>query len=222
MSWMDVLFTVLKVLAIIGLITVVVLLLTYLERKVLGRFQMRMGPMRTGFHGIFQPIADALKLLLKEDITPSVRDRSAFWIAPIIVFVPAFILWVTIPFTEDLVVRNLEYGILYIIAVTVVSIVGIIMASWGSNNKYALIGGARAAAQLISYELPIILVILAVVMLAGTLDMTKIVQGQGSYPYVYLQPLGLVVFLVAGLAELRTHALRHSDCGVGDRGWALC
>ena len=158
--------------------------------------------MRTGFHGIFQPIADALKLLLKEDITPSVRDRSAFWIAPIIVFVPAFILWVTIPFTEDLVVRNLEYGILYIIAVTVVSIVGIIMASWGSNNKYALIGGARAAAQLISYELPIILVILAVVMLAGTLDMTKIVQGQGSYPYVYLQPLGLVVFLVAGLAEL--------------------
>ena len=91
MSWLDVLFTVLKVLAIIGLITVVVLLLTYLERKVLGRFQMRMGPMRTGFHGIFQPIADALKLLLKEDITPSVRDRSAFWIAPIIVFVPAFI-----------------------------------------------------------------------------------------------------------------------------------
>ena len=202
MSWLDVLFTALKVLAIIGLITVVVLLLTYLERKVLGRFQMRMGPMRTGFHGIFQPIADALKLLLKEDVMPSVRDRSAFWIAPIIVFVPAFILWVTIPFTEDLVVRNLEYGILYIIAVTVVSIVGIIMASWGSNNKYALIGGARAAAQLISYELPIILVILAVVMLAGTLDMREIVLGQGSYPYVYLQPLGLVVFLVAGLAEL--------------------
>ena len=97
-------------------------------------------------------------------------------------------MWVTIPFTENLVVRNLEYGILYIIAVTVVSIVGIIMASWGSNNKYALIGGARAAAQLISYELPIILVILAVVMLAGTLDMREIVLGQGSYPYVYLQP----------------------------------
>ena len=202
MSWQDVLFIALKILAMIGLITVVVLLLTYMERKALGRIQMRMGPMRTGFHGIFQPIADALKLLLKEDVTPSVRDKSAFWIAPLIVFVPAFILWITIPFTEDLVVRNLEYGIFYIIAVSVVSIVGILMASWGSNNKYALLGGARAAAQLISYELPIILVILAVVMLAGTLDMREIVNAQGSYPYVYLQPLGLVIFLVAGLAEL--------------------
>jgi len=107
LTWTDIFLTSLKVGAIVGLITVVVLLLTYLERKILGRIQMRMGPMRTGFHGVLQPIADALKLVLKEDVLPSVKDRAVFWIAPLVVFVPALILWVTIPFTEDLVVRNL-------------------------------------------------------------------------------------------------------------------
>ncbi|MEE9199473.1 MAG: NADH-quinone oxidoreductase subunit NuoH [Dehalococcoidia bacterium] len=203
MSWTDVGLTILRVGALVGVITVVVLLLTYLERKALGRIQMRMGPMRTGFHGTLQPFADALKLLLKEDVVPSVKDKAVFWLAPLVVFVPALVLWITIPFTHDLVVRNLEFGIFYIIAVSVVSIVGIVMAGWGSNNKYALLGGARAAAQLISYELPIILVVVAVVMIAGTLNMREIVEGQGDFPYVYLQPLGFVVFLGAGLAELR-------------------
>ena len=202
MSWTDVGLIILKVGAIVGLVTVVVLLLTYLERKALGRIQMRMGPMRTGFHGTFQPLADALKLMLKEDVMPSVKDRAIFWLAPLVVFVPAFIIWITIPFTPDLVVRNMEFGIFYIIAVSVVPIVGIVMAGWGSNNKYALLGGARAAAQLISYELPIIFVVLAVVMIAGTLNMREIVAGQGSFPYVYLQPLGFLIFLVAGLAEV--------------------
>lgn len=202
MTWTDILLISLKVGAMVGLITVVVLLLTYLERKILGRIQMRMGPMRTGFHGMLQPIADALKLVLKEDVLPSVKDRAVFWIAPLVVFVPALILWVTIPFTEDLVVQNLEFGILYIIAVSVFSIVGIIMASWGSNNKYALLGGARAVAQLISYELPVILVILAVVMVSETLDMRLIVEAQSSYPFIYVQPLGFLIFLIAGLAEL--------------------
>ena len=202
MSWADVGWTILRVSAIVGVVTAVVLFLTYGERKVLGRIQMRMGPMRTGFHGIFQPFADALKLVLKEDVMPSVNDKAIFWLAPLVVFVPVFIVWLTIPFTEDLVVRNLEFGIFYIVAVSVVSIVGIVMAGWGSNNKYALLGASRSAAQLISYELPIILVILAVVMISGTLDLREIVGGQDSFPYIYLQPLGFVVFLLAGLAEL--------------------
>ena len=202
MTWTDVGLLALKIGALVLFITLVVLLLTYLERKVLGRIQMRMGPMRTGPHGTLQPIADAIKLLVKEDVVPSVNDRAIFWIAPLVVFVPAFVIWITIPFSHDLVVRNLELGIFYIIAVSVVSIVGIVMAGWGSNNKYALLGGARAAAQLISYELPIILVVLAVVMLASTLDLRKIVDAQTTYPYIYLQPLGFLVFLVSGLAEL--------------------
>ena len=202
MTWTDVGLTILKTGALILFISVVVLLLTYLERKALGRIQMRMGPMRTGFHGTLQPIADAIKLMLKEDVVPSVKDKSVFWLAPLVAFVPAFVIWITIPFTEDLVVRNLEFGIFYIVAVSVVSIVGIIMAGWGSNNKYALLGGARAAAQLISYELPIILVVLAVVMIANTLDMRAIVEAQGDYPFIYVQPLGFMIFLVAGLAEV--------------------
>ncbi len=202
MSWEDVGLTVLKVAILILLISVVVLALTYLERKALGRIQMRMGPMRTGFHGTFQPVADAIKLMVKEDVMPSVKDRVVFWVAPLVVFVPAFAIWITIPFTKDLVVRNMEFGIFYIIAVSVVSIVGMVMAGWGSNNKYALLGAARAAAQLISYEIPIILIALAIVMTTGTLDMRQIVEGQGDYPFIYLQPLGFVVFLIAGLAEL--------------------
>ena len=202
MSWEDVGLTVLKVAILILVISVVVLALTYLERKALGRIQMRMGPMRTGFHGTFQPLADAIKLMVKEDVMPSVKNRIVFWVAPLVVFVPAFAIWITIPFTEDLVVRNMEFGIFYIIAVSVVSIVGMVMAGWGSNNKYALLGAARAAAQLISYEIPIILIALAIVMTTGTLDMRQIVEGQGDYPFIYLQPLGFAVFLIAGLAEL--------------------
>ena len=202
MSWEDVGLTVLKVAILILVISVVVLALTYLERKALGRIQMRMGPMRTGFHGTFQPLADAIKLMVKEDVMPSVKNRIVFWVAPLVVFVPAFAIWITIPFTGDLVVRNMEFGIFYIIAVSVVSIVGMVMAGWGSNNKYALLGAARAAAQLISYEIPIILIALAIVMTTGTLDMRQIVEGQGDYPFIYLQPLGFAVFLIAGLAEL--------------------
>ena len=201
MSWEDVGLTILKVTVLILVISVVVLALTYMERKALGRIQLRMGPMRTGFHGMFQPVADAIKLMLKEDVVPSVKDRAVFWLAPLVVFVPAFAIWITIPFTEDLVVRNMEFGIFYIIAISMVSIVGMVMAGWGSNNKYALLGAARAAAQLISYEIPIILIAIAIVMTTGTLDMRLIVEGQGDYPFIYLQPLGFVVFLIAGLAE---------------------
>ncbi len=185
----------------IGL-SIVVLSLTWLERKFLGRLQLRYGPTRTGLFGLLQPLADAVKLVIKEDIIPSASDRALFWIAPVIVFIPAFMIWVTIPATQNLVLRNLELGLFYIIAFAVVGILGLVLAGWGSANKYGVLGGLRASAQLISYEIPVILVVVAVAILAESLDLTVIVNKQASLPYLVVLPLGLVIFFIAGLAEV--------------------
>ena len=200
-----------ELLAVFTALSIVVLSLTWLERKFLGRLQLRYGPTRTGPFGLLQPLADAVKLVIKEDIIPSSSDRALFWVAPIIVFIPAFMIWVTIPATQDLVLRNLELGLFYIIAFAVVGILGLVLAGWGSANKYGVLGGLRSAAQLISYEIPVILVVVAVAILAGSLDLTVIVEGvegveevkgQSDYPYVVVFPLGLVIFFIAGLAEV--------------------
>ncbi len=184
-------------------LSVVVLSLVWLERKVLGRLQRRLGPTRTGPMGLMQPVADAIKLLLKEDIIPSESEKAIFWVAPVIVVVSAFMIWVTIPGSPDAVVRNLEsLGLFYIIAFAVVGILGLVLAGWGSANKYGTLGGLRAAAQLISYEIPVIMVVIAVAMLAQSMNMKEIVSGQSAYPYVLVQPLGLVIFFIAGLAEV--------------------
>ena len=181
-----------------------VLILTWLERKALARIQMRMGPMRVGPHGTLQPIADAIKLVFKEDILPSWADRKIYWVAPLAVFVPALLLWVTIPLAKDLVLRNLELGLFYITAVSVVSVLGLVMAGWGSANKYAVLGGLRAAGQLVSYEIPFIMAVLGVAMLSQSLDLVEIVdsQAESRVANLVVQPLGLFVFLTAGLAEL--------------------
>ena len=183
-------------------LSLIVLSLTWLERKVLGRLQRRLGPTRTGPMGIMQPLADAVKLLLKEDIVPTSANRAIFWAAPLIVVVSAFMIWVTIPGARDAAIRNLDLGLFYIIAFAVLGILGLVLAGWGSANKYGRIGGLRAAAQLISYEIPIIMVAVSVAMLAGSLDVREIVAGQSNYPYAVLQPLGLVIFFIAGLAEV--------------------
>jgi NADH-quinone oxidoreductase subunit H len=195
-------------LAMFVALAVVVLSLTWLERKVLGRLQRRLGPTRTGPMGLMQPIADAIKLIAKEDIIPSSSERAIFWAAPVIVMLAAFMIWVTIPGSEDAVLRNLDLGLFYIMAFTVIGILGLVLAGWGSANKYGTLGGLRAAAQLISYEIPVIMVVIVVAMLAQSLNLREIVagsalnSGQGSYPYVLIQPLGLVVFFIAGLAEV--------------------
>ncbi len=192
----------LAALGLLAFLSVTVLLLTWLERKALARIQMRMGPMRVGFHGALQPLADAMKLIAKEDILPSWADRRIYWLAPLAVFVPAFLLWVTIPVAQDVVIRNLDLGLFYIAAVSVLSVLGLVMAGWGSANKYAIIGGLRAAGQMLSYEIPFIMAILAVAMLAQSLNLRDIVDGQSGAAYALVQPLGLFLFLTAGLAEL--------------------
>ncbi|MEE8442314.1 MAG: NADH-quinone oxidoreductase subunit NuoH [Dehalococcoidia bacterium] len=191
-----------QVLFLFTALTLVVLSLIWLELKLLSRIQRRMGPMRSGPHGLLQPIADALKLLTKEDVIPGKAEKWLFWTAPLIVFIPAFIVWITIPVAQDTVVRGMDMGLLFIIAFSVLAIVGLVMAGWGSANKYAILGGLRAAAQLISYEIPIIMTIIAVVMLSQSMNLTTIVGDQKTIPYAVLQPLGLAIFLVAGIAEL--------------------
>ena len=183
-------------------LSVMVLAMTWGERKALARIQMRMGPMRVGFHGALQPVADAMKLITKEDILPSLANRPVYWIAPVAVFLPAFMLWVTIPLARNLVLRNLELGLFYITAVTVLSVLGLVMAGWGSANKWAMLGGLRAAGQLVSYEVPFIMAILGVAMLVQSLNLVTIVDAQSKYGYAVIQPLGLFIFLTAGLAEL--------------------
>ena len=193
---------VLGLLALFGALSGIVLSLTWLERKVLARLQRRLGPTRTGPMGLLQPIADAIKLILKEDIVPSSSERAIFWAAPLIVIISAFMIWVTIPGTHAAVVKNLDLGLFYIIAFAVVGILGLVLAGWGSANKYGTLGGLRAAAQLISYEIPIIMVVVSVAMLAESLDIREVVAGQSNYPYLAVQPLGMAIFFIAGLAEV--------------------
>ena len=198
----DVAWMVVSLLAMFSTLSYIVLSLTWLERKALGRLQLRLGPTRTGPMGLFQPLADAVKLILKEDIVPTASDKAIFWIAPVIDVISAFMICVTIPASQGLVLRNLELGLFYIIAFAVVGILGLVLAGWGSANKYGVLGGLRSAAQLISYEIPVILVVVAVAMLAQSLDLTVIVNDQSKLPYIVLMPLGIVVFFIAGLAEV--------------------
>ena len=215
MSVVDFLLIILGLLILFTALSVVVLSLTWLERKFLGRLQRRLGPTRTGPMGLLQPVADALKLVLKEDLIPASADKAIFWVAPLVVLVPSFMLWVTIPGAENLVLRNLDMGLFYIIAFSVVTILGLVLAGWGSANKYGALGGFRSAAQLVSYEIPVIMVVIAVAMLAESLDLRVISISQVpvtdmdipktnaiDIPFAVLQPLGLIIFLIAGLAEV--------------------
>ena len=201
-SWADFGWIALGLFIMFNVLAVVVLSLTWLERKTLGRLQRRLGPTRTGPMGLLQPVADGIKLILKEDIIPTSSEKAIFWAAPVIVVLSAFMIWVTIPGAQNAVIKNLDLGLFYIIAFSVIGILGLVLGGWGSANKYGTLGGLRAAAQLVSYEIPIIMVAVSVAMLAQSLDLREIVAAQGSYPFVLVQPLGLVIFFIAGLAEV--------------------
>ncbi len=197
--WLDAL---LGLLAIVALMTVSTLMLIWLERKIAARIQMRLGPMRVGPYGLLQTAADALKLIGKEDLRPRTANRWVFELAPFAVFVPTFAAFVAIPFTRNWAIAFLDLGLFYVVAVTGLSFVGFLRAGWASDNKYALLGGLRAAAQLISYEVPMIVTLVAAVMIAGSLNLSEIVLFQNRVPLFVWQPLGFFIFIVAALAEL--------------------
>ncbi|MDD4050388.1 MAG: NADH-quinone oxidoreductase subunit NuoH [candidate division Zixibacteria bacterium] len=190
---------------VFSLLCVLALFLVWWERKISAHIQQRFGPMMTGWHGVFQTVMDALKLLQKEDITPTVADRGVFFWAPVIVFTCAFAAYIVIPFGKGLIVSDLNIGILYIIAITTFTIIGLMMAGWGSNNKYALLGGMRSAAQVVSYEVPLVLSIMGVVMVTGSMSMNDIVAAQSGWAgfrwNIIFQPLGFVIYIIAATAE---------------------
>jgi NADH-quinone oxidoreductase subunit H len=175
----------------------------YMEHKVLAHMQARLGPMYAGrFHGWAQLMADGVKFIQKEDIIPAAADRWVFSIAPAVALVPYIALFVVIPFSDEIFILNLDVGIFFVLAITSVTVIGVLMAGWASANKFSLIGAFRAAAQLISYELPLVLAAAAVVMQAGTLSMVGIVESQERFWFALTQPIGFGIFIVAALAEL--------------------
>ena len=186
---------------LLTLLLVLVLVYIYVERRVLGRFQIRPGPNRAGPFGLLQPIADAIKVLIKEDIIPSAGDKWIHWIAPWVVFVPVAMILAVIPFQENAFLADLNIGILYIFAISSVSAIGIFMAGWGSNNKYSLMGAMRSIAQMVSYEIPMALSIIGIVLITGSLSTVDIVNQQ-NIPFILLQPLGFIIFFLAISAEM--------------------
>ncbi len=189
--------------------SLLVLFLTWLERKVAARIHVRYGPNRTGPFGLLQPLADGAKLIQKEDIIPYAADRLIFTLAPVFAFAFAVLPFAAMPFAEGLILANLNVALLYIIALASLSIIPVIMAGWASNNKYSLLGAMRAAALNLSYEIPLVLSIMSVVLVVGSLNVFDIVNYQSSYIFgiipkwiILLQPLGFFVFFVASIAEM--------------------
>ena len=183
---------------VIGLVAYV----TLLERKFAARMQSRVGPYRVGPHGLLQPIADALKLMMKEDVVPTLADRRVFNLAPIVFLVPCMLIFATIPFAPGLGVADLNIGILFFLAVSSMEIVGLFMAGWSSNNKYALLSAMRAVNQIISYDLPFIFAALVPVMLAGSLKLSEIAAAQSGLWFVFYPVIGQLAFLAFVVSTL--------------------
>ncbi len=190
-------------------VLITVMFLTWMERKVVAMVQSRYGPMVTGPRGLLQPVMDGVKLIGKEDIIPAKADRWIFTLAPFLVFVPALLVFIPLPFGDSLIISDLRVGLLYIIAISAVSPIAILLAGWSSNNKYALMGSMRAVAQDISYAIPLALSAIAVVLFTGSLSTVDIVNAQGGtwlviIPkwFIFIQPLGFILFLIASIAEM--------------------
>lgn len=190
--------------ALLGVVLGFVTYAIYFERKVIGWMQVRIGPNRTGPLGLLQTVADVLKLLLKEDIMPKLADKPLFILAPLIAFVPAFAVLATLPFTETLHFANLNIGLLYYISVAGITTLGVITGGWASNNKYALMGAMRSVAQMISYEIPLIMSLVGVILMTGSLNLIDIVHRQEEMGVWFFIPqiIGFGVFVIASLAEL--------------------
>lgn len=188
---------------ILAFVITMVMGFIYFERRGIARFQVRQGPNRTGPMGMLQPVADAIKILIKEDIIPARGDKIIFWLAPLVTFVPVLMIFAVVPFQSGApaLLADLNIGILYVVAVSSIVSVGVFMAGWSSNNKYSLLGAMRDVAQLVSYEIPLALSIMGVVLITGSLSLTDIVEAQ-SIPFILLQPLGFFIFFVAALAEV--------------------
>ncbi len=190
-----------------GVCAVAFMVLTYAERKIVARIQDRIGPNQAGPYGMLQPLADGIKMFTKEDTTPATADRWVYNLAPLVIAVFALLTYAVIPFSPGVVGTNLNIGVFYVIAIGSGSTIAILMAGWGSNNKYSLLGAFRTVAQLVGYEVPMLLNVLPVVMLSGSMSLIDIIDrqtladGGHGIPYILLLPLSALIFLISGIAE---------------------
>jgi NADH-quinone oxidoreductase subunit H len=206
----SVLWALIYILLIFAGLSVAVIAMNWLERKILAHMQVRLGPMRVGPHGLLQPIADALKLIIKEDITPAEADRWVFWIAPVFVVITAFTVFIVVPFGPQHAVTDMNIGILFMLGISSLSVLGVVMAGWASNSHYPLLGALRASAQMVSYEIAMGLAVVSAVLMTslgkdgnGTMSMIGIVQAQAAQQTWFVFkffPLGLIAFIIFAIA----------------------
>lgn len=209
-------WTLVKIVCIALPIILCVAYLTYWERKMIGAMHIRLGPNRVGFRGLLQPFADVFKLLTKEVILPSKSNKVLYILAPVVTLMPALAAWAVVPFGPDLVLANVNAGLLYIMAITSLGVYGVVVAGWASNSKYALLAAVRASAQMVSYELALGFVLVTVLLVSGSLNMNEIVMGQGrgyfadlgltfmSWNWLPLLPL-FVIYVISAVAETNRH-----------------
>lgn len=204
------LLSTIKIGIVIGILLLIIAYLIWVERKVMAHMQLRLGPMRVGWHGLLQPIADGLKLIFKEDIIPSQASKVVFVLAPVIATVPALMSIAVVPFGDtisimglsiDMVITDVNIGILYILAVTSVGVYGIMLGGWSSNNKYSLLGALRSSAQMISYELSLGLSLIGVLMITQSLSLVDVVNSQAKCWFIILQPLAFIIYAISAIAE---------------------
>jgi NADH-quinone oxidoreductase subunit H len=186
---------------ILAFILLMVLAFIWFERRAMAIMQARLGPNRAGPFGLFQSPADALKVMLKEDIVPSRADKVVHWLAPVIVFAPVMMVFAVVPFQGGALLADLNVGILYVVAISSVTTLGIFMAGWGSNSKYTLLGAMRQVAMVVSYEIPVVISLVGVILLTGSLSLQQVVLAQ-DVPFILVQPLGFLLFFTGALAEI--------------------
>lgn len=201
-GWADFILLIGQWICIVTIVTLNVIILIWLERKVAGFMQQRLGPNRLGPLGMFQTIADAIKLLTKEDIIPAATDKLIFRTAPMFFIIIAVMLYVVIPMGEGMAIVDLNVGVFYFISVGSLSTICLLMAGWGSNNKWSLMGAMRSVAQMVSYEIPLAFSLLGIIMIAGSLRLSDIVAAQNNIWFIILQPVAFITYFIAATAEL--------------------
>lgn len=184
-------------LAIMVIISINAMFLVWFERKIAGFMQFRLGPMEVGFRGILQTVADGIKLVSKQLVIPKSADKPLFILAPIVSLVPIFVAIMPIPFSETLQIWEINIGLLLVIALGLLNTLGILLAGWGSDNKYALLGGSRAVAQILAYKIPLLLIVLTIILLAGSFSLRDIALAQQNCWYVVIQPVAFILYIIA-------------------------
>ncbi|MEW6387719.1 MAG: NADH-quinone oxidoreductase subunit NuoH [Thermodesulfobacteriota bacterium] len=192
---------ILGLIGVIALVSVNALFLIWMERKVSAHIQLRPGPMEVGWHGAVQTVADAVKLLGKELITPAEVDRPVYLLAPIVIFLPVLLSFLVIPFSQTLIIRDMNVGVLLILAFAALTVLAILMAGWASNNKYSVLGAIRSVAQNVAYEIPLLITLMSIILMVGSFSLADIVAAQERYWFVLVQPLAFILYITCATAE---------------------